>query len=47
MKRKVEVRRKSDRVIMVVMVLEEEVVRIICVYGPQSCRTRAEKEHFL
>ena len=26
--------------------LEEEVVRIICVHGPQSGRTGAEKEHF-
>ena len=30
----------------VVMVLEEEVLRIICVYGLQSGRTAAEKEHF-
>ena len=29
----------------VVMALEE-VVRIICVYGPQSGRTGAEKERF-
>ncbi|XP_068684483.1 uncharacterized protein [Montipora foliosa] len=28
------------------MALEEEVVRIICVYGPQSGRTGAEKERF-
>ena len=42
----VEVRRRSDRVMTVVMVLEEEVLRIICVYGPQSGRTAAEKEHF-
>ena len=42
----VEVRRKSDRVMTVVMALEEEVVRIICVYGPQSGRTGAEKERF-
>ena len=42
----VEVGRKSDRVMMVVMALEEEVVRIICVYGRQSGRTGAEKEHF-
>ena len=27
----------------VVMVLEEEVLRIICVYGAQSVRTAAEK----
>ena len=31
---------------MVVIVLEEEVLRIICVYGPQSGRTAAEKVHF-
>ena len=42
----VEVRRKSDRVITVVMALEEEVVRIICVYDPQSGRTGAKKERF-
>ena len=41
----VEVRRKSDRVMTVVMAFEEE-VRIICVYGPQSGRTSAEKERF-
>ena len=32
--------------VTVVMVLEEEVSRIICVYGPWSGRTAAEKEHF-
>ena len=42
----VEVRRKSDRVRTVVMTLEEEVLRIKCVYDPQSGRTSAEKEHF-
>ena len=42
-----EVRRKSDQVMTVVMAVEEEVVRIICVYGPQLpkwqnwCRERA------
>ena len=41
-----EVRRKSDRVLTVVMALEEEVVRVICVYGPQSGRMVAEKERF-
>ena len=39
----VEVRRRSDRVMTVVMMLEEDVLRIICVYGPQSSRTAAEK----
>ena len=42
----VEVRRKSDRAMTVVMALEEEVVRIICVYGPQSGRKGAAKERF-
>ena len=42
----VEVRRKSSRVMTVVMALEEEVVRIICAYGSQSGRTGAEKECF-
>ena len=42
----VEVPSKSDRVMMVVMALEEEVVRITCVYGPQSGRMGTEKEHF-
>ena len=32
--------------VTVVVVLEEEVSRIICVYGPRSGRTAAEKEHF-
>ena len=43
---KVEVRRRSNRVVTVVVVLEEEVSRIICVYGPRSGREAAEKEHF-
>ena len=42
----VEVQRKSDRVMTVVMALEEEVVRIICVYDRQSGRTGADKERF-
>ena len=33
-KKVVEVRRRSDRVMTVVMVLEVEVLKIICVYGP-------------
>ena len=46
MRKSVEVRRMSDRVMTLVMVLEEEVLRITCVYGRQSCRKAAEKEHF-
>ena len=34
-------------VMTVLMALEEEVVRIICVHGPQSRRTGAEKECFM
>ena len=45
-KKVVEVRRRCERVMTVVMVLEEEVLRIISVYGPQSYRATAEEEHF-
>ena len=38
--------RYEGRVMTVVMALEEEVVRVIYVYGPQSGRTGAEKERF-
>ena len=40
----VEVRRKSDRVMTVVMTLEEEVVRIMCVWSAKwqnKCREKA------
>ena len=40
----VEVRRKSDRVMAVVIALEEEVVRIMCVWSTEwqiGCRERA------
>ena len=40
----VEVRRKSDRVMTIVMTLEEEVVRIMCVWSANwqnECRERA------
>ena len=39
-------RRRNDRVMTILMVFEEEVVRVICGYAPQSGRTREEKEHF-
>ena len=39
----VEVRRKSDRVMAIVLTLGREVMRIICAYGPQSRRPDAEK----
>ena len=45
----VKVQRKSDRVMMVLMMLEEEVVKIVCVYGLKSGRMGADffyDEHF-
>ena len=42
----VEVRRKSDRVMAIVLTLGREVMRVICAYGPQSGRPDAEKVHF-
>ena len=42
----VEVRRKSDRVMSMVIVFKEEVMRVICGYAPQSGRTSTEKECF-
>ena len=42
----VEVRRKSDRVMAIVLTLGREVMRVICAYGPQSGRPDAEKVQF-
>ena len=42
----VEVRRRCDRVMVLELVFEEEVVRIICAYAPQSGKPDAEKERF-
>ena len=42
----VEVGRKSDRVMAIVLTLGREVMRVICAYGPQSGRPDAEKVHF-
>ena len=42
----VEVRRKSDRVIVIVLTLGREVMRVICAYGPQSGRSDAGKVRF-
>ena len=42
----VEVRRKSDRVMAIVLTLGREVMRVICSYGPQSGRPDAEKVRF-
>ena len=42
----VEVRRKSDRAMAVVLTLGREIMQIICAYGPQSGRPEAEKVRF-
>ena len=42
----VEVRRKSDRVMAIVLTLRRKVMRVICEYGPPSGRPDAEKVHF-
>ena len=42
----VEVRRKSDSVMAIVLTLGREVIRIICAYGPLSGKPDTEKVHF-
>ena len=42
----VEIRRKSDKVVAIVLTLGREVMHVICVFGPQSGRPDAEKVHF-
>ena len=42
----VEVRRKSDRVMGIMLTLGGELIRITCAYGPQSGRTDIKKVHF-
>ena len=37
-KKAIKVQRKSDRVMAMVLVFEEEVIRVICVYAPQVGR---------
>ena len=39
--------RRSDRVMAIVLIFQEEVVRVICGYCPQSGRSSDEKEQFL
>ena len=41
-----EIRRKCDRVMAIVLTLDREVMRVICAYGPQSRRPDAEKIRF-
>ena len=42
----VEVRRKSDKVMVIVLISGREVMQIICGYGPQSGRPDTEKVRF-
>ena len=42
----VEIRRKSDRVMAIVLTLDREVMRIICAYGPQKRETRRRESLF-
>ena len=42
----IEVRRRSDRVMAVLLTLEEVMMRVVCGYGPQSGRPGIEKEQF-
>ena len=42
----VEVRRRSDRVMSMVMMIGKEIMRVICAYGPQCGRSVAEKQRF-
>ena len=37
---------KSDRVIAMVLVFEEEVIRVICAYPPQVGRSECKKDQF-
>ena len=43
----VEVRMVIDRVMTVVVVFEEDVLRLICGYAPQSGRQLEEKQSFM
>ena len=42
----IEDRRVNDRVISLVIVFEEEVLRVVCAYAPPSGNSREEKEFF-
>ena len=45
-KKVVDVQRKSDRVLAMVLVFEEEVIRVICAYAPQVGRSECKKDQF-
>ena len=43
----IEVRRVNDRVMSLAIVLEGEVVRVLCAYAPQSGKSMEEKKSFM
>ena len=46
-KKVIEDRRKSDRVMAMVLAFEEEVIRVICAYVPQVGRSECQKnQHY-
>ena len=46
-KKVLEVRRKSDRVMAIVLIFEEAVIRVMCAYAPhQVGRSESEKDQF-
>ena len=45
-KKAVEIRRKSDRGMTIVLAFEEEVIRVICAYAPQIGRSECDKDQF-
>ena len=38
--------RRSDKVTSIVLMFGEQIVKVICAYGPHSERTMAEKQEF-
>ena len=42
----VEVERKMDRVMAMVLAFEKEVIRVICAYAPKVGRSECEKDQF-
>ena len=42
----VEVRRRNDRIMAMVMTFEKEMLKVICVYGPRNGKPITEKQQF-
>ena len=45
-KKAIEVRRKSDKMMAMVLVFEEEVIRVICAYAPQVGSSKWKNDQF-